>query len=64
MNSAKQLLVAGFSERSQKNIRGKSLRKKVDRVRHSLIHIGEALPTDQEILEVWRKHVAKIRAGL
>lgn len=63
MNSAMQLLVAGFSERSQENIRGKSSRKKVDRVRRSLIHIGEALPADQEILEVWRKHAAKIRAG-
>lgn len=60
MKSSQYFRCTGDGERPDLIAWPKSIRKKVDRVRRSLIPAGEGTPTDEEVREVWRKHAARI----
>lgn len=60
MKNSEQFRSIGSGQRSDLIGWGKNIRKKVDRVRRSLIPAGEGTPTDEEVREVWRKHAAMI----
>lgn len=62
MRNSEQLSSGGSGNRSVLLACAKTKRKKVDRVRHSLIPAGKGTPTDEEIREVWRKHLAALAA--